>query len=62
VIVSGLVIVAFLDSPYGERAGSIHPTEMRRTVHLMKETRTPSFASPDLPCDKRGTPENAATK
>jgi Protein of unknown function (DUF4239) len=60
VIVSGLVVVAFLDSPYGERAGSIHPSEMRRTLHLIEDTRTPSFASLDVPCDERGEPEDAA--
>jgi hypothetical protein len=62
VIVSGLVVVAFLDSPYGEHAGAIHPTEMQRTLHLMEQTRTPSFTSLRVPCDKRGTPEDAATK
>jgi hypothetical protein len=35
---------------------------MRRTLHLMKQTRTPYFASLRLPCGERGTPENAATK
>jgi Protein of unknown function (DUF4239) len=60
VIVSGLVVVAFLDSPYGERVGSIHPTEMRRTLDLIEKTRTPSFSSLHIPCDQRGTPEDAA--
>jgi hypothetical protein len=62
VIVSGLVVVAFLDSPYGERAGSIHPTEMRRTLELIEQTRTPPFASLQIPCDQRGTPEDAAVE
>ena len=62
VIVSGLVVVAFLDSPYGERAGSIHPSEMRRTLHLIEQTRTPSFASLHVFCDQRGTPEDATAE
>jgi Protein of unknown function (DUF4239) len=62
VIVSGLVVVAFLDSPYGERAGSIHPTEMRRTLDLIEKTRSPSFASLQIPCNQRGTPEDAAAE
>jgi hypothetical protein len=61
VIVSALVVVAFLDSPYGEHTGAIHPTEMRRTLRLMEQTRSPSFASVRVPCDARGTPEDAAT-
>jgi hypothetical protein len=54
VIASGLVVVAFLDSPYGEHAGAIHPTEMQRTLHLIEQTRTPPFASLHVPCDNRG--------
>jgi multisubunit Na+/H+ antiporter MnhB subunit len=61
VIVSALVVVAFLDSPYGEHTGSIHPTEMQRTLRLMEQTRSPSFASVRVPCDARGAPEDAAT-
>jgi hypothetical protein len=62
VLASGLVVVAFLDSPYGERLGSIRPTEMRRTLDLIEQTRTPPFASLHVPCDKLGAPEDAATE
>jgi hypothetical protein len=62
VIASGLVVVAFLDAPYGGHTGSIHPTEMQRTLRLMEQTRTPDFASVRVPCDTSGTPDDAVTQ
>jgi hypothetical protein len=56
VLALGLVLVAFLDSPYGERSGAVEPTEMRSTLELMEQTRTPDFASLELPCNDRGRP------
>jgi hypothetical protein len=61
VLALGLVLVAFLDSPYGERSGAVEPTEMRSTLELMEQTRTPDFASLELPCNDRGRPEVAET-
>jgi hypothetical protein len=59
VLASGLVVVSYLDSPYGERTGAVEPTEMRFTLELIEETRTPSFESLRVPCDDRGTPDGA---
>ena len=59
VLAAGLVVVAFLDSPYGERGGAVQPTEMQRTLDLIEQTGTPSFASVRIPCDDRGMPDTA---
>jgi hypothetical protein len=59
VLASGLLVVSYLDSPYGERTGAVEPTEMRFTLELIEETRTPDFASLRVPCDDRGTPDGA---
>jgi hypothetical protein len=61
VLALGLVLVAFLDTPYGERSSAVEPTEMRSTLELMERTRTPDFASLQLPCDDRGRPDVAET-
>jgi hypothetical protein len=57
VLALGLVLVSFLDSPYGESSGAVEPDEMRTTLELIEQTRTPDFASLQLPCDDRGTPD-----
>jgi amino acid transporter len=36
IVVSGLVLVRFLDRPYEDRSGSIKPTAMARTLALME--------------------------
>jgi hypothetical protein len=36
IVVSGLVLVRFLDKPYEDKSGSIKPTAMERTLTLMK--------------------------
>lgn len=48
-VVSGLLVVALLDSPYGTDAGSVRPTELERTLRLIG-TDAPA------PCDARGVP------
>jgi hypothetical protein len=37
VVVSGLVLVRFLDKPYEDTSGSIKPTAMTRTLEQMKK-------------------------
>jgi Protein of unknown function (DUF4239) len=61
VLASGLVVVSYLDTPFGERTGSVEPTEMRFTLELMRETRMPDFESLRLACDDRGNPDGAET-
>ncbi|MGH2957131.1 MAG: hypothetical protein ACRDL6_09070 [Solirubrobacterales bacterium] len=50
VVVAGLVLVWFLDHPFGDADGSVEPVEMERTVTGMEEVE------PDLsaPCTGRG--------
>jgi amino acid transporter len=36
IVVSGLVLVRFLDKPYEDKSGSIRPTAMERTLTLME--------------------------
>jgi hypothetical protein len=36
IVVSGLVLVRFLDKPYEDKSGSIRPTAMERTLVLME--------------------------
>jgi hypothetical protein len=36
IVVSGLVLVRFLDKPYDDKSGSIKPTAMERTLALME--------------------------
>jgi hypothetical protein len=52
VVVSGLLIVQFLDRPYQDRSGSIRPVEMTRTLRLMEGT--PGAARLRAPCDAAG--------
>jgi hypothetical protein len=48
IVVSGLLVVRFLDRPYQDEAGSIKPAQMRQTLELMDQERAP--------CDSGGTP------
>ena len=36
IVVSGLVLVRFLDNPYADKSGSIKPTAMERTLEQMQ--------------------------
>lgn len=54
-VISGLLIVGFLDTPFDDRSGSIRPTEMERTLQLI-ERGQPSVASRQLACDAGGRP------
>ena len=56
-VVSGLALVAFLDHPYEDQAGSIKPIEMEQTVEDIRQE------SPGLtpPCDLLGLPNRATS-
>jgi hypothetical protein len=54
VLASGLAIVGFLDTPYGDGAGRIHPVEMQRTLSLIAQTTVPAISPEQIPCDLRG--------
>ncbi|MET0702888.1 MAG: hypothetical protein ABWY93_24825 [Mycobacterium sp.] len=48
-VTSALLVVAFLDHPYADWAGSLQPTEMRVTLSLIDDGHA-------APCDSRGVP------
>jgi hypothetical protein len=50
-VVAGLLLVRFLDHPYGGTSGSIEPTEMKRTISILDRT----YPGERL-CDSRGHP------
>jgi hypothetical protein len=50
-VVAGLLLVRFLDHPYGGTSGSIEPTEMKRTISILDRT----YPGERL-CDARGRP------
>ncbi len=52
-IVSSLLLVSLLDSPIGQRAGKIHPTEMQHTLELMEAQLPATFKAP---CSPMGEP------
>jgi hypothetical protein len=51
-VVSGLLLVWFLDHPYEDSSGSIQPVEMQRLLPVV-EAEQPSAPRP---CDERGNP------
>jgi hypothetical protein len=55
-VVSGLLVIRFLDRPYENRAGSIKPVEMRQTLELIEQERKQSERNPRVPCDGYGRP------
>jgi Protein of unknown function (DUF4239) len=56
-VVSGLLLVWFLDHPYENRSGSIKPEEMERLLPLV-EAEHESVAAP---CNEEGSPVQQAT-
>ena len=48
-VTSAMLVVAFLDHPYADWAGSLEPNEMRVTLALIDDGH-------DAPCDKNGDP------
>jgi Protein of unknown function (DUF4239) len=55
IVVSGLILVWFLDHPYEGESGSIEPVEMRRVLGSMEDER-PGLAAP---CTPEGEPSTA---
>jgi hypothetical protein len=58
IVVSGLLVVRFLDRPYQDQSGSIKPVQMRQTLKVMEQERRVQQANPRLraPCDADGRP------
>ena len=55
-VVSGLLLVWFLDHPYENRSGSIKPVEITRSLRYMEQKETTSAESVRPPCDNVGRP------
>ncbi len=52
VVAAGLLLVNFLDHPYGDHTGTIEPTEMRETIAMIDEDEV----GLPLRCDEAGVP------
>lgn len=55
-VAAGLVIVSFLDHPYGDHSGSIRPTAMQATLESMEETIDVDSRAL-VECDAAGHPD-----
>jgi hypothetical protein len=53
-IVSGLLVISFLDSPYQQDGAYIAPTEMETSARLIQDAV--AAAGAQLPCDAEGRP------
>ena len=53
VVVTGLLVIRFLDRPYEDRTGSIQPEAMSQTVESIDHMAL-RFGRPAAPCDRRG--------
>ena len=53
VVVTGLLVIRFLDRPYEDRTGSIRPEAMSQTVESIDHMAL-RFGRPPAPCDQRG--------
>jgi hypothetical protein len=51
IVVSGLVLVRFLDRPYEDKSGSIKPTAMTRTLTQMERDHRQRDRQAVVPCD-----------
>jgi hypothetical protein len=54
-VVTGLVLVWFLDHPYEDHTGSLKPVEMRRSITIMEH----EHRGLRQPCSPEGTPRSA---
>lgn len=58
IVVSGLLMVRFLDRPYENGSGSIRPVEMVKTLRLIDEAKRQQHLRVAVPCDERGRPSS----
>jgi hypothetical protein len=56
VVVSMLLLIGFLDSPFHEGVGGVHPAAMERTLRIIDEALDAVGVRVQLPCDARGNP------
>ena len=58
VVVSMLLLIGFLDSPFHEGVGGVRPAAMERTLRIIDEALGAVGARVELPCDARGNPSS----
>jgi hypothetical protein len=56
VVVSMLLLIAFLDSPFHDGVGGVRPVAMERTLRIIDEALQAVGGRVELPCDANGTP------
>ena len=56
VVVSMLLLIAFLDSPFHEGIGGVRPAAMERTLRIIDASLQAVGENVPLPCDARGAP------
>ena len=56
VVVSMLLLIAFLDSPFHKGVGGVRPVAMERTLRIVAEALQAVDARVHPPCNGRGTP------
>ena len=56
VVVSMLLLISFLDSPFHQGVGGVRPVAMERTLRIIDEALQAVGAGVELPCDARGAP------
>jgi hypothetical protein len=56
VVVSMLLLIGFLDSPFHKGVGGVRPVAMERTLRIVDEALQAIGARVQLPCDARGNP------
>ena len=54
VMVATLLVIAFLNHPYGPGVGSLKPTAMQRTLRILDQERAIVGDGTALPCDEQG--------
>ena len=61
VMTSTLLVIRFLDNPYGSGLGSLKPVAMERTLRLLDQERKLVGDTGAVPCDERGRGEGVAS-
>ena len=56
VVVTMLLLIRFLDSPFHEGVGGVQPVAMERTLRIVDEALRAADATVAPPCDERGAP------
>jgi hypothetical protein len=52
--VATLLLLRFLDDPFGPGVGALRPVAMERTLDILEEAQAAAGISVSIPCDERG--------